>query len=75
MIMKKIISIKIIYLVIIAFAASLQSCREYEEENYPEKNKATVLSLKYAKDQLKPDADTIGTSPEDPPVKGGTHWK
>jgi hypothetical protein len=70
--MKKIISIKIISLLTIAIlTTALKSCREYEEDIYPEKNNVSTLSMKIVKGQQKSEQDTTS----DPPIKGGTHWK
>ncbi|SEW48333.1 hypothetical protein SAMN05421841_3797 [Chryseobacterium wanjuense] len=74
--MKKIISIKIISLLIIAILSpTLKSCREYDEEIYPEKTNASILKMKNAGDQQKLEEDTARNSPGDPPIKSGTHWK
>jgi hypothetical protein len=81
--MKKIVSLKIVSLLIIPILFStLKSCTERDEEIYPEKNNPTAVnSRKKISDHKNTARDSIDPLPMDtanlgdPPIKSGTHWK
>ncbi|MDH6252652.1 uncharacterized protein YxeA [Chryseobacterium sp. H1D6B] len=76
--MKKIISLKIISILIIGILSlTLQSCRQDEDNDFQES--AIINYNKSAEHDRETSRDTIkqkDTSFEqDPPIKNGTHWK